>query len=298
VLNALARFLLALPRNSRSLSLAALLCIASVPAASSLALAQETGDAALEVRVRAAPTAGRAENVMRHPFYLLSASIEEIEAAAQQEVAALDFNAFVDELKVTPELKQWMKENQTVTLKGDDFLTSLTADDVVDISEFRDAYVARNLIMVGLGFPKRKAKLTDREKNPAKWEESEKRFEAELRSYALLHPESFKGMDDHLLDLTADVEWRTRQERREHKVKQMFMRALHARYLVAETETDYDGRARFAALPAGRYWLTNLNRPVRVGDVHLRWELLVELQPGRTHYLELNNANAIYLSQP
>jgi hypothetical protein len=146
---------------------------------------------------------------MRHPFYLLRASIEEIEEAARQQEASPDFDAFVDELKVTPELKEWMKKNQTVTIKGDDFLTSLTPDDVLDISEFRAAYIARNLIMVGLGFPKRKAKLTDREKNPEKWAQSEKRYEEELRSYAILHPESFKNMDDHLLDITADVEWRS-----------------------------------------------------------------------------------------
>jgi hypothetical protein len=237
---------------------------------------------------------------MRHPFYLLRASIEEIEEAARQQEASPDFDAFVDELKVTPELKEWMKKNQTVTIKGDDFLTSLTPDDVLDISEFRAAYIARNLIMVGLGFPKRKAKLTDREKNPEKWAQSEKRYEEELRSYAILHPESFKNMDDHLLDITADVEWRSLEERYEQKVKQTFMRLrlLHSRYLVAQTETDYEGRARFAGLPAGRYWLTNLNRSVRAGDVHLRWEALVELQPGGSHSLELNNANAIYLSQP
>jgi hypothetical protein len=99
---------------------------------------------------------------MRHPFYLLRASIEEIEEAARQQEASPDFDAFVDELKVTPELKEWMKKNQTVTIKGDDFLTSLTPDDVLDISEFRAAYIARNLIMVGLGFPKRKAKLSQR----------------------------------------------------------------------------------------------------------------------------------------
>jgi hypothetical protein len=298
VLNALARFLLISPFPSRSVWLTALLCLAVVPAASPLAHAQQAADAALEIRVRAAPTAGRAENVMRHPFYLLRASIEEIEEAARQQELSPDFDAFVDELKVTPELKEWMKKNQTMTLKGDDFLTSLTPDDVLDIPEFRAAYIARNLIMVGLGFPKRKAKLTDREKNPEKWEQSEKRYEEELRSYAILHPESFKNMDDHLLDLTADVEWRSLEERYEQKVKQTFMRLLHSRYLVAQTETDYAGRARFAALPAGRYWLTNLNRPVRAGDVHLRWEVLVELQSGRSHFLELNNANAIYLSQP
>jgi hypothetical protein len=272
------------------------LCGALVAATAPETAAQNSASAALEFSVRAAPSTGRAEKVMRHPFYLLRASVKEIEAAARQEVDPPDFDAFVDELTVSPELKAWMKKQKTADLQGDKFLALLTPDAILDVPEFRDAYVTRNLIMVGLGFPKRKAKLTDREKNPEKWEESEKRYWEEVRSYATVHPESRQGMDDHLHEINADAEWRARLERHEQRVHQKFLQLLHARYLVARTETDYDGRARFADIPSGRYWLTTLDNDVRAGDVRLRWELPLQLEPGRTHYLELNNANAIYLS--
>lgn len=255
-------------------------------------LAAQSRLASLEFSVRATPTGGRAEKVMRHPFYLLRASLQEIEKVARQQIASPDLEAFVDELPVSSELKEWMKRNETVTLRGDNFLAALTVEDVMDVPEFRTAYVTRNLIMVGLGFPKRKAKLTDREKNPEKWEKSEKRYWEEVRSYLILHPESKADMDEHLLDITAAVDWNARQQRYEQKIHQRLLRLIDSHYLVARTETDYEGFARLSGLPAGRYWLTNLWNEVRAGDARLNWELPVELHPGQSLYLELNNANA------
>lgn len=258
-----------------------------------LAAYAQDGRATLEFSVRAAPTGARSEKVMRQPFYLLRASLEEIEQAARRQLPPPELDEFVDGLAVSPELKEWMKRHQTVELRGPDFISSLTVDDILGVPEFQHAYVTRNLIMVGLGFPKRKAKLTDRRKNPEKWEESEKRYWEEVRSYAILHPESRQGMDEHLLDLTAAVEWKRRLERHAQRVRQKFMQLVDADYLVAQTETDYEGSARFSGLPPGRYWLTNLWQEARAGDVRLRWELPVELRAGQTKYLELNNANAL-----
>lgn len=265
-------------------------------ASSAAAQGASGAPATLEFTVQATPSAGSPEKVMRHTFYLLRASLQEIEGAAGAQIAPPDLDAFIGELKVSPELQDWMKRNHTVTLTGDDFLTKVTADDILNIPEFRNAYVTRNLIMVGLGFPKRKAKLTDREKNPAKWEESEKRYWEEVRAYAILHPESKQGMDEHLLEITAGTDWNVRLERREQEVRQRFLQMVQRDFLAAKAETDYDGRGRFPGVPAGRYWLTNLYQTVRAGDVNLRWELPVELRPGQTHYLELNNANARLLT--
>lgn len=229
---------------------------------------------------------------MRQPFYLLRASLEAIERVAREELPPPDLDEFVDGLMVSPELKEWMKRSRSVVTQGDDFIAGLAVDDIMDVPEFRHAYVTRNLIMVGLGFPKRKAKLTDREKNPEKWEKSEKRYWEQVRSYLILHPESKESMDEHLLELTAATEWKARLQRYEQDVRQKTSQLIHAHYLVAQTETDYEGFARFSGLPPGRYWLTTLWNEVRAGDVHLRWELPVELRSGQTLYLDLNNANA------
>lgn len=256
------------------------------------AAAAQTDEATVEFTVRATPTGGRPEKVMRRAFYLLRASLAEIEKDARAQTPEPDFEAFVDERQVSPELKAWMKRHQTATLRGPEFLASLETDEVLEVPEFRQAYVNRNLIMVGLGFPKRKAKLTDREKNPEKWEQSEKRYWEEVRSYLILHPESKQGMDEHLLEINAAAEWNARKRRHEQQVRHKTLQLVHTRYLVAQTETDYEGFARLSGIPPGRYWLTTLWNEVRAGDVHLRWELPVELRPGQVLYLELNNANA------
>ena len=268
-----------------ALSTAALLLL-------TLDLPGQSSDATLEFSVQAAPTGGRPEKVMQHPFYLLRASLQEIEKVARQQTTPPDLNAFIEELTVSPELKEWMKDHQTVGLQGDAFLSSLAVDEVMDVPEFRQAYVTHNLSMVGLGFPKRKAKLTDREKHPAKWEKSEKRYWEEVRSYLVLHPESKAGMEEHLLDITAAHEWSARTQRYEQEVRQRVLQMVHSHYLVARTETDWEGFARLRGLAPGRYWLSNLWHEVRAGDTHLSWELPVELRPGQTLYLELNNANA------
>lgn len=249
-------------------------------------------EASLEFSVRATPTGGKPEKVMQHPFYLLRASLGEINEVARQQVPAPDLEAFVHSLKVSPELKAWMKRHKTVSVRGDEFVNSLTVDDVLGVPAFRDAYVTHTLPLVGLGFPKRKAKLTDRERNPARWEQSEKHYWEEVRSYFILHPESKEGMDDQLLDVTAATEWSARQQRHEQEVHQRVLQLVQSQYLVAQAETDMEGFARISGLAPGRYWLTNLWTEVRAGDAHLNWELPVELRAGQTLRLELNNANA------
>lgn len=255
--------------------------------------AQAQADAAtLEFSVQATPSGGRPEKVMKHPFYLLRASLEEIEATARQEIPAPELEAFVEELEVSPEMKAWMKRQHSVALRGDAFLASLTVDDVMEVTEFRAAYVAANLSMVGLGFPKPKVKLSDRERNPEKWERAERRYWEEVRSYLILHPESKATLDDHLLDIHAARDWAARQQRHEQEVHQRVLQLVHSRYLAGRTETDYEGFARLESLAPGRYWLTNLGNEARAGDVRLSWELPVELLPGQTLRLELNNSNA------
>ncbi len=254
--------------------------------------ATQQGTASLEISVRATPTGGRPEKVMRHSFFLLRENLQTIEELARQQIMPPDLATFIDTLPVSSELKEWMKGHETVKLRGDDFIASLTVDDVMDVPEFRSAYVQANLVMVGLGFPKRKAKLTDREKNPEKWEKAEKEYWEKVRSYLILHPESKARIDQHLLDINAATEWNARVRRYEREVHQRTLRLVHSRFLVARAETDYNGAARFDGIPPGRYWLTNLWQEARAGDVRLQWALPVELRPGQHHYLELNNSNA------
>ena len=267
--------------------LAALFSVAA-PAAQA-----QSSAAALEFSVSAAPTQGRPEKVMQQPFFLLTKSLKEIEALAREETRPPDLNAFVDELPLSDGMKAWMKKHQRVKLDGDDLAGKLTVDDLLDIPEFQEAYITHNLPMVGLGFPKRKAKLTDREKNPEKWEASEKRFWEEVRTYIILHPESKDGLGEQLLEKNPVAGWNARQKRHEDLVRQQALALVHSRYLARRAETDLEGTGRITGVPAGRYWFSSLWNEARAGDVRLRWELPVELRAGETLRLELNNANAL-----
>jgi acyl-homoserine lactone acylase PvdQ len=193
---------------------------------------------------------------------------------------------------LSDELKAWIKRTQRTELHGPDFIRSLTPDDVMDVPEFKEAYVNRNLIMVGLGFP-RYPKAGEKQKDPAKYEEAVKRYWAGVRAYVEAHPESKEQMDDHLVEVNPGPAWRAKEQARAQLVRQKMEQLIHSRYLAARAETDYEGLARISGLAPGRYWLTNLWTEVRAGDVKLRWEVPLELRPGQALYLELNNANSL-----
>ena len=258
----------------------------------SVAAPQSGGDASVEFLVQATPTGGRPEKVMKQPFYLLRASLADIEKKAREEVAPPDLDAFVDKLDASDELKAWMKRTKRTDLHGPEFTRSLTVDDVMNVPEFREAYITRNMIMVGLGFP-RYPKASDKEKDPQKYEESVKRYWEKVRAFLEAHPESKEQMDDHLVDIDPSAAWHAAEEAQAHQVQQKMQQLIFARYLAGRTETDYEGLARIGGLAPGRYWLTNLWTEVRAGDVKLRWEVPVELRAGQSLYLELNNANAL-----
>lgn len=255
-------------------------------------LAAQSGNASLEFLVQATPTGGRPEKVMKQHFFLLRASLADIEKKAREEAPPPDLDAFADSLDVSDPLKAWIKRTQRADLHGPEFLRALTVDDVMDVPEFKEAYVTRNLIMVGLGFP-RHPKASEQQKNPQKYDESVKRYWDNVRAYLQAHPESKEQMDDHLVGINPGAAWRTLEQAQDQEVRRRMEQLIHSRYLAGRAETDYEGLARIPGLAPGRYWLTNLWTEVRAGDLKLRWEVPLELRPGQSLYLELSNANSL-----
>jgi len=230
---------------------------------------------------------------MQQPIYLLRASLRSIEEQARREIGAPDRAAFIEGLDVSPELKAWMKRTDRLELRGEEFTRSLTPDDIMGVPEFLLAYQERNLPFVGFGFPKRKAKPKDRTQNPKKWAESEKRYLEEVRGYLELHPESKQGLDEHLTHIDSAARWKVVEHQHQLRTQQYTVQLVQSHYQVARTETDYNGCTRFGNLPPGHYWLSNLWNEVRAGDVHLNWDLLIQVTAGQTLYVELSNANAL-----
>jgi hypothetical protein len=252
--------------------------------------AAQTG--ALEFVVRAAPTAGRAEPVRKLSVFLLTKSFAEIQAEAEQAEPQPDFDAFVDSLKVSPELKAWMRRKQTAQLSGSEFTASLTADDILGVPEFFEAYLARNAGDVTIGFPRAKYDERDRERNPEKYEREKQDYLDRIRKTITTAPHTRDGMDIYLTHLDAEQRWRRELAGRRRRVHNRALELAQTRYLTARAETDLEGRAGFVRVPPGRYWLSTLENEAIVGDVRLRWDVPVEVRADTTLRLELSNLNA------
>ena len=258
----------------------------------SLSLPAQTPQASLEITVLASPSGGRAELVRGHTFYLLRDSLDAIERTAELENPAPLLAEFADATDLSDELKEWIKRTGVTDFRGEKFLKALEPDDIMVITEFHTAYVESNQSMVGLGFPRHKGKLTDREKKPEKWAKQSAAYESKLRTYIVLHPESRDGMERNLIELNPGPQWARKRQAHAASLRRTVLRLINERYIAARGETNLEGRIRFVA-PPGIYYVTNLWEPARAGDAMLLWELSVELPRPIAYRFELNNANAL-----
>jgi hypothetical protein len=193
---------------------------------------------------------------------------------------------------VSPELKAWMKKNQTVQLAGANFTRILTEDDIVDVPEFFDAYMSRNSGFEGIGFPKPKFREKDRTGNPEKYKQQRQDYKSAVRTFIAAMPESVHGIEADLNGIDPYRSWTQLQAGRRRRVERRTIEFAQKRYLAARTDTDLNGRGAFTGLASGEYWIGTLATPATAGDVRLHWDLHVVVRPGETARLELTNLNA------
>lgn len=98
----------------------------------------------IEFVARATPSGGLEEPIRGFPFFLLTKSFEDISKEAKLLYPKPDMDVFIDKLKVTKELKAWMKKNHWIRLDGEEFVDKLEVSDVIGVPEFFAAYVERN----------------------------------------------------------------------------------------------------------------------------------------------------------
>jgi hypothetical protein len=253
--------------------------------------AQSTGS--IEFTAQVAATDGRPEPVRQLTFYLLRKSLDDIRQEALQLEPPPDLDKFIDGLTVSPSLKAWMKKNHTVQLSGTDFTKSVTADNVVDIPEFYDAYMLRNSGYEGTGFPKPKFKLKDEASKPEKFNEAKAEYKEAVRKFVRDTPESVPGIEGDLIKFDSSIRWEQLVAEQRSRLDKRALELAQTRYLAAQTDTNLDGRGFFAGLAPARYWIGMLGMQAVSGDVRLRWDFPVTVRPGESTRVALSNLNAV-----
>lgn len=248
----------------------------------------------IEFVASVAPAGGQPEPVRQMTFYLLRKSIEEIRAEASQSAPGADLDHFIDGLSVSPELKAWMHKHHSVHLSGDEFLKSLTPENIVGVSEFFTAYMAHNAAYRGEGFPTPQFKEKDKTTNPEKYKAQREQYEEAVRKFIAKASDTIQGMDLELLNVDPSARWQMIERKQGQAADTLAIQLANERYLVARATTDLDGRGSFSGVAPGRYWIGMLGSEAVSGDVHLRWDYPVAVRQGETVNVELTNLNAAH----
>jgi hypothetical protein len=273
----------------RALSLFVCLC-AAMACAAGLAMAQ---DGSIQLVANGTPSGGLQEPVRGFPFFLLRRSFEQIQADAAASDPKPDMGAFIAKLDVSSELKAWMKKNKCVSLAGEDFIHKLTPADVLEVPEFRRAYMERNAGDQSIDFPKPKYKASDEQKNPAKFKKESDEYHQTLLHYIGIYPQTLDGLDLSLTDVDPGSRWRILLAQRIPEIHRRALDLAQSKYLVARTQTDLQGQAALQNVVPGQYWISTLDVAAEVGDVHLKWDVPVTVLPDQTASVALSNANCV-----
>src|SRR6266852_8428225 len=95
---------------------------------------------ALEITARITPTGARPEPVRQFTFYILTKSYSDIVKEIEQKDPVPPRDEFIDGLKVSPELRAWLKGHDILDLTMPDVDKAISPDDIIQISEFLLAY--------------------------------------------------------------------------------------------------------------------------------------------------------------
>jgi hypothetical protein len=248
---------------------------------------------ALNFKARITPTAARPEPVRQFTFYVLTKSYGEVVKEIQQQNALPTREKFIDELKVSPELKEWMKAHEVLDLAAPGFDRLLTADEIIRVPEFLLAYQRSNSGGVTQGIPKPKYRESEQSENPERYKKQVQEYHAALKKFIRDHPETVTGIELEFEGINPQHKWQQLQAQYKNRVLRLAPSIAQTKYLAAKADTDLDGSASLSGLPAGQYWISTLNLDATAGDVRLAWDVPVTIAPGQTVQIELTNLNAV-----
>jgi hypothetical protein len=246
----------------------------------------------LDFIARITPTGARPEPVRQFTFYVLTKSYAAIVGEVETQNVAVPKDQFIQDLKVSPELKDWMKAHDVLDLTTPGLDKLVTPDDILHVPEFLFAYQRSNSGGVTKGIPHPKYRDADKTENPDRYAKQHDEYLVALKKFIQAHPESVSGIELEFVDSNPQQKWVQIQADHKRRVQRLAPDVAQTKYLAGKVDTDLDGRAVLSGLPAGNYWLSTLSLDAAAGDTRLRWDVPVIIETGRTARVELTNINA------
>jgi len=246
----------------------------------------------LEITARIAPTSAQPEPVRQFMFYVLTKSYAEVTKEVEESDVIPPRDEFIDGLKVSKELKTWLKAHDILDLMTPELDKMLTADDILHTPEFLVAYQHANSGGVTQGFPKPKFKEADKTDHPEKYEKDLQAYHAALKKFIQANPATISGVDLELDAVNPQRKWTLITSNQKKRVQKLAPEMAQTKYLAAKVETDLEGHAFLRELAPGNYWISSLNLDANAGDARVRWDVPITIQPGQAFRIELTNLNA------
>jgi hypothetical protein len=247
----------------------------------------------LELVARITPTAARPEPVRQFTFYILTKSYSEIVKEVEEKDPAPQRDQFIDGLKVSPELRTWLKAHDMLDLAEPDLDKLLTPDDILNTPEFLLAYQRTNSGGVTMGFPQPKFSEVDKTEHPEKYNKLRQEYFTTLRKFIRNRPETISGVELELDGINPQKKWQVLQNDRRKRVQRLAPDVAQLKFLTAKADTDLEGHATLSGLAPGDYWVSTLNLDADAGDMRVRWDVPVKIERGKTVRVELSNLNSI-----
>jgi uncharacterized protein YnzC (UPF0291/DUF896 family) len=252
----------------------------------------QTNTGTLEFSARITPTAARSEPVRQFTFYILTKSYTEIVREIEEKDPVPPRNEFIDGLKVSPELRGWLKDHEILDLTAPDLDKLLTVDDILHVPEFLHAYERSNSGGVTKGLPRPKYTDALKTEQPEKYEKLRQDYLAAIKRFIRSNPQTVSGVELELDGVNPQRKWAAIQNDRKTRVQRLAPDLAQLNYLAAKADTDLEGRGSIPGLPPGKYWISSLNLDAAAGDTRLRWDVPVVIQFAKTTRIELTNLNS------
>jgi hypothetical protein len=246
----------------------------------------------LDITARVTPTAARAEPVRQVTLYILTKSYTDIAKEIEAGDVIPPRDEFIDGLKISKELKVWLKAHDTLDLTSPDLDKLLKPDDIINTPEFLLAYQHSNSGGVTNGIPKPKYKDADKEAHPEKYEKEKQAYYTALKKFIIANPATVSGVELELTAINPQTKWALLLSNQKKHVQKLAPEVAQTKYLAAKVDTDLDGHAFLRELAPGSYWISTLNLDANAGDVRVRWDVPVTIHAGQAIRIELTNLNA------